>query len=56
MQRLSDGRWRESIDITVDDRADPADVARLFPQGTAPVVFIHPPDAFEPVLDVARQR
>ena len=56
VQRLSDGRWRESIDITVDDRADPADVARLFPQGTATVVVIHPPDAFDPVLDVARQR
>ncbi|WP_431246910.1 hypothetical protein [Leifsonia xyli] len=56
VQRLSDGRWRESIDVTVDDRADPADVARLFPGGTAQVVVIHAPDAFEPVLDVARQR
>jgi hypothetical protein len=56
VQRLSDGRWRESIDITVDDRADPADVVRLFPGGTAPVVVLHPPDAFEPVLDVARLR
>lgn len=56
VQRLSDGRWRESIDITVDDRADPADVVRLFPDGTAPVVIVHAPDAFEPILDVARQR
>lgn len=56
VQRLADGRWRESIDITVDDRADPAEVARLFPGGTAPVVVLHPPDAFEPVLDVARVR
>ncbi|WP_285113771.1 hypothetical protein [Leifsonia sp. fls2-241-R2A-40a] len=56
VQRLSDGRWRESIDITVDDRADPADVERLFPDGTAPVVILHAPDAFAPVLDVARQR
>ncbi|MDN4614031.1 hypothetical protein P5G50_06140 [Leifsonia sp. F6_8S_P_1B] len=56
VQRLADGRWRESIDITVDDRADPAEVARLFPGGTAPVVVLHPPDTFEPVLDVARVR
>ncbi|MFP3464565.1 hypothetical protein [Leifsonia sp. SIMBA_070] len=56
VQRLADGRWRESIDITLDDRADPADVARLFPGGTAPVVVIHAPDAFAPILDVARQR
>ncbi|RDV45649.1 hypothetical protein DOE76_07430 [Leifsonia sp. ku-ls] len=56
VQRLSDGRWRESIDVTVDDRADPTAVARLFPEGTAPVVQVHPPDAFGPVLDVARQR
>ncbi|MEV8214628.1 hypothetical protein [Leifsonia sp. NPDC077715] len=56
LQRLSDGRWREAVDITVDDRADPSDVARLFPGGTAPVVVIHPPDAFAPVLDVAFQR
>ncbi|WP_374007543.1 hypothetical protein [Leifsonia sp. LS-T14] len=56
VQRLSDGRWREAIDVTVDDRADPADVARLFPEGTAPVVVVHAPDAFDPVLDVARQR
>ena len=56
LQRLSDGRWREAIDITVDDRADPSDVARLFPGGTAPVVVIHPPDAFAPILDVAFQR
>ncbi|MGO4536268.1 hypothetical protein [Leifsonia sp. 2MCAF36] len=56
VQRLSDGRWRESIDITVDDRADPAEVGRLFPGGTAPVVIVHAPDAFDPVLDVARQR
>ncbi len=56
VQRLSDGRWRESIDITVDDRADPSEVARLFPGGTAPVVVIHEPGAFAPVLDVARQR
>ncbi|MGO4299329.1 thioesterase domain-containing protein [Leifsonia sp. RAF41] len=56
VQRLSDGRWRETIDVTVDDRADPADVARLFPAGTAPVVIVHAPDAFDPVLDVARQR
>jgi hypothetical protein len=56
VQRLSDGRWRESIDITVDDRAAAADVERLFPQGTGPVVVIHPPDAFGPVLDVARVR
>ena len=56
VQRLADGRWRESIDITVDDRADPAEVARLFPGGTAPVVVLHDPDAFAPILDVARQR
>lgn len=56
LQRLSDGRWREAVDITVDDRADPSDVVRLFPGGTAPVVVIHPPDAFAPVLDVAFQR
>jgi hypothetical protein len=56
VQRLSDGRWRESIDVTVDDRADPAEVARLFPDGTAPVVVLHSPDAFGPVLDVARLR
>lgn len=56
VQRLADGRWRESIDVTLDDRADPAEVARLFPGGTAPVVVLHPPDAFEPVLDVSRVR
>lgn len=56
VQRLADGRWRESIDITVDDRADPAEVDRLFPGGTAPIVVVHAPDAFDPVLDVARQR
>lgn len=56
VQRLSDGRWRESIDVTVDDRADPDEVARLFPGGTAPVVVIHAPDAFAPILDVSRQR
>jgi hypothetical protein len=56
VQRLSDGRWRESIDITVDDRADPDAVRRLFPGGTAPVVVVHARDAFGPILDVARQR
>ncbi|MGN7799064.1 hypothetical protein [Leifsonia sp. 22587] len=56
VQRLTDGRWQETVDVTVDDRADPADVARLFPEGTTTVVVIHPPDAFTPVLDVARQR
>ncbi|SEA98205.1 hypothetical protein [Leifsonia sp. 21MFCrub1.1] len=56
VQRLSDGRWRESIDITLDDRADPDTVRRLFPAGTAPVTVVHDPDAFDPILDVARQR
>ncbi|WP_314147589.1 hypothetical protein [uncultured Leifsonia sp.] len=54
LQRLPDGRWRESIDVTVDDRASAADIGRLLPGGTAPVVVIHPAGAFEPVLDVTR--
>jgi hypothetical protein len=56
LQRTADGRWRESIDISVDDRADPSDVARLFPGGTGPVVIHHPPSAFGPIVGVARPR
>ncbi|MBN9630955.1 MAG: hypothetical protein J0I18_10135 [Actinobacteria bacterium] len=53
LQRMPDGRWRETIDVTVDDRASAADVARLFPDGVKTRVVLHRPDAFEPVLDVA---
>ena len=53
LQRMPDGRWRETIDVTVDDRARAADVARLFPDGVKTRVVMHRPDAFEPVLDLA---
>jgi hypothetical protein len=56
LQRMADGRWRETIDITVDDRADPAHVARLFPGGTRTIALVHPPSAFGPVVGVARPR
>ncbi|UAJ80042.1 hypothetical protein IT072_02905 [Leifsonia sp. ZF2019] len=56
LQRAADGRWRETIDITIDDRADPAEVARLFPGGTAPIELLHPPRAFGPVVGVASPR
>jgi hypothetical protein len=52
LQRMPDGRWRETIDVIVDDRATDPDVARLFPEGVRTRVVIHRPDAFEPVLDV----
>jgi hypothetical protein len=52
LQRMPDGRWRETIDVIVDDRATDADVARLFPEGVRTRLVIHRPDAFEPVLDV----
>jgi hypothetical protein len=51
LQRMPDGRWRETIDVTVDDRARAADVTRLFPQGVKTRVVHHEPDAFAPVLD-----
>ena len=54
LQRLPDGSWRESIDVTVDDRVHAADLTRLFPEGVGPVDVVHPPNAFEPVIDVAR--
>ncbi|WP_349864845.1 hypothetical protein [Leifsonia sp. WHRI 6310E] len=54
LQRTADGRWRETIDITVDDRADPAEVARLFPGGTQPVVLVHPPRAFGSIAVMAQ--
>ena len=54
LQRMADGRWRETIDITVDDRADPAEVARLFPGGTQPVVLVHPPRAFGSIAVMAQ--
>lgn len=53
LQRMPDGSWRETIDVTVDDRASTADVARLFPEGVKTRVLLHRPDAFDPVLDVA---
>lgn len=53
LQRMPDGRWRETIDVTVDDRARAADVERLFPDGVKTRVVLHRPDAFQPVLDVA---
>lgn len=53
LQRMPDGRWRETIDVTVDDRASAADVARLFPDGVKTRVLLHRPDAFDPVLDLA---
>ncbi|WP_025156032.1 hypothetical protein [Leifsonia aquatica] len=56
LQRTADGRWRETIDITVDDRADPVAVVRLFPGGTQPVVLIHPPSAFGEIVGVALPR
>ncbi|MFF2050364.1 hypothetical protein ACFVU2_02080 [Leifsonia sp. NPDC058194] len=56
LQRTADGRWRETIDITVDDRAEPGEVARLFPGDTQPVVLLHPPDAFGSVVGVALPR
>ncbi|KQR50622.1 hypothetical protein ASF88_15355 [Leifsonia sp. Leaf336] len=53
LQRMPDGRWRETIDVTVDDRARAADIVRLFPDGVKTRVVLHRPDAFEPVLDAA---
>jgi len=53
LQRMPDGRWRETIDVIVDDRARPEDVSRLFPDGVRTRVVMHRPDAFEPVLDAA---
>lgn len=53
LQRLPDGRWRETIDVTVDDRASAADIGRHFPEGVRTRVVLHRPDAFEPVLDPA---
>ncbi|GAA4155565.1 thioesterase domain-containing protein [Leifsonia shinshuensis] len=53
LQRMPDGRWRETIDVIVDDRAAAADIARLFPEGVRTRVVLHRPDAFEPVVDVA---
>jgi hypothetical protein len=54
LQRMPDGRWRETVDVTVDDRASAADIGRLFPEGVRTRVILHPPDAFEPVLDAVR--
>lgn len=53
LQRMPDGRWRETIDVIVDDRARPEAVSRLFPDGVRTRVVLHRPDAFEPVLDAA---
>lgn len=54
LQRLPDGRWRETVDVTVDDRAAAATLAPLFPEGARASEATHPPDAFGPVLDVTR--
>lgn len=56
LQRTADGRWRETVDVTLDDLADPEAVRRLFPGGTRTVVLVHPPSAFGPVVGVARPR
>lgn len=53
LQRMPDGRWRETIDVTVDDRARAADLARLFPDGVKTRVVVHTADAFQPLLGVA---
>lgn len=54
LQPIPDGRWREVVDVIVDDRAPAAELARLVSAGLEPAVRLHSADAFEPVVDIAR--
>ncbi len=54
VQRMADGRWRETIDVTFDDAEARREFGRLFPGGAGPVVTTYPPGAFEPAVDVTR--
>ncbi|MFF1571202.1 thioesterase domain-containing protein [Leifsonia sp. NPDC058292] len=52
VQRMADGRWRETLDLTFEDAAAEEEFGSLLrPPGSGSAVTYYPPDAFEPVLD-----
>lgn len=53
VQRMADGRWRETLDVSFDDDAARAEFESAFPGGAEPTVVFHPPSAFDPVFDTA---
>ncbi|MFI5062302.1 MAG: hypothetical protein ACHP7F_12700, partial [Actinomycetales bacterium] len=51
VQRMPDGRWRETIDLVFEDAEAEAEYGPLLlPDGETTLRY-YPPDAFEPVLD-----